>query len=91
LRSDAIWLAGHGKQWRRDHPGEQAPEHAIVVRERKNASGLQLSFWRAVEVLAAELREGWTTDKAARLAAENVLVEALSDRQREQLAKRAME
>lgn len=60
-----------------------------TVQTRSKPSGLQVSFWKAVDVLAAALqhRAGYSETRARRWAVQ-LLAPALSDLQRQQLADR---
>jgi hypothetical protein len=88
MRRDAIW---HSRAcavgWARAHPGKSLNDaHSANkgrTRKRRTAAerGLQVSFWKAVEVLHAELG-------SPRLAIELALEQALPSRQREILEHR---
>ncbi len=86
MRSDAEWCSKACAQrvWR----GEKR-----YTAGTSGSSGLQVSYRKSVDVLAATLvvtneRPGYVTQAAARRAAGRLMREALSDRQRARLDER---
>lgn len=98
MRTDAVWCSeACRKRDAREHPAEHAqrrrsPDKAPTKRRRR-PSGLQISYQRAVRELANELAglpPATDHDRAPahhRRVAADVLSRALSDRQRQRLAK----
>lgn len=93
-RRDALYASsGHRERVRRDKESDprqvnRARESAGKTLLRTNRSGLQVSYWKAVEATAEvilDVRLGGHQGKSSRALAEAVLRWGLSDRQRAEL------
>ncbi len=90
MRADAKWCSAACRE--RVRRGERA--HITLTKSRGGPSGAQVSYRKAVEVLATQLvvtdrRPGIATLDGARRVAEGLMREALSDRQRARLDERS--
>ncbi len=83
MRADAVWCSpACAMRARRDGRANKA-------RTRSGPSGLQVSYRKAVEVVACDIADVFGVTKvSARLFAENAIRDALSSRQRELLQAR---